>query len=134
LRLLQGLESKERLDNAGLHVKSAWAIGFAPVKAIGHFGDGAGGVDRIVVTQDEKLGSGRRNGGRPDDTEMIPSMLLTKHLDERAAQQPFVGDEAAAFIGAFFIQAGGFQKRELPEDLQHVGQPAAEKRKKRLWK
>ena len=86
LRLLQGLESKKRLDNAGLHVKSAGAIGFATREAIGHFGDGAAGVDRIVVAEDEELRSGRCNGGRPHDAKMIAAMLLAEHLDERAAQ------------------------------------------------
>jgi hypothetical protein len=134
LRLLQGLESKKRLNNAGLHVKGAGAIGFATREAIGHFGDGAGGVDRIVVAEDEELRSGRSNGGRPDDAKMIAAMLLAEHLDERAAQQPFVREKATAAVGAFFIQAGRFQERELLEDFQHVRQPAAEQGKKSLWK
>jgi hypothetical protein len=33
----------------------------------------------------------------------------------------------------FFIQAGGLQERELPEDFQHVRQPGAEQGKKSLW-
>jgi hypothetical protein len=65
---------------------------------------------------------------------MITAMLLAKHLDERAAQQPFVGEKTTATVGAFFVQAGRLQERELLEDLQHVGQPAAEQGKEGLWK
>src|SRR5208337_4832122 len=124
----------ERLDNAGFHVKSAGAVGLVAGKAKGHFGDGAGGVDRIVVAEDEELRSGRRNGGRPNDAKMIAAMLLAEHLDERASQQPFVGQKTTAAVGSFFIQAGRFQERELLEDLQHVRQPAAEQGKKSLRK
>jgi len=134
LHFLQGLESKKRLDNASLHVKSAGAISFATREAIGHFGDGAGGVDRIVVAQDEELCSGRCNGRGPDDAKMIAAMLLAKNLDERAAQQPFVREKAAAAVGAFFIQAGRLQKRKLLENLQHVRQPVAEQGQKSPWK
>jgi len=65
---------------------------------------------------------------------MIAAMLLAQNLDERTAQQPFVGEKATATVGAFFIQAGRLQDRELLEYFQHVGQPAAEQGKKSLRK
>jgi len=124
--LLQGFQGKERLDNTGLHVKRARAIGFVAGESIRHFGDGTGGVNRIVMAEDEELRPGRGDRGRPDDAKMIAAMLLAEHLDERAAQQPLVCEKATAAVGAFFVQAGRLEESELLQDFQHVRQPGAE--------
>jgi hypothetical protein len=65
---------------------------------------------------------------------MIATMLLAYYLDERAAQQPLVGQKAAAAVGALFVQTGRFQDGELAKDIEHAGQFAAKQSKQSLWK
>ena len=52
---LQSFEGEEGLDDAGLHVKDAGAIGFSGGDAEGHFAESAGGIDRVVVAENEEL-------------------------------------------------------------------------------
>lgn len=133
LCFLQGFKRKKSLDNASLHVKGAGAIHLVTSHTVGHFDDGAGGIDGVIVAQDEKLRPRRSNAWRPDDAEMVSAVLLANDLDKRPAQQPFVGQEATAAVGALFVQSGRFQDGQLTKDIEHAGEFAAEQGEQSLW-
>jgi hypothetical protein len=58
LRFLERFQREQRLDDTRFHIKNAWTVGFVCGDAEGHFGERAGGVDGVVVAEDEKLCGG----------------------------------------------------------------------------
>src|SRR5205807_988475 len=53
--LLQGLEREERLHDSGFHIERAGTVSSCRGDAKGHFREGAGGVDGVIVAEDEEL-------------------------------------------------------------------------------
>src|SRR5437868_12591993 len=91
--MLKRLQREKRQNYPGLHVKGSWPVGFATFQSERHLGECSGGVDRIVVAQDQKLARRARFVRRISDAEKIPTMLLRDSLHARAALIPFFGDE-----------------------------------------
>src|ERR1700694_3840659 len=104
-RLLKRLQREKCLNDSGLHVKSPWAVSFSAFQTERHLGDRSGGVDRIVVAQDQELARRARFVRRLSDAEKIPAMLLRDSFHARAVPIPFFGDDATAAIGSGFFQA-----------------------------
>ena len=52
-RLLKSSQCEKCLDDSGFHVKGSRAVNFAACYAERHPGEGSGGVDRVVVAQDQ---------------------------------------------------------------------------------
>jgi hypothetical protein len=119
-QLLEGFEGKERLDDTGFHIEGAWAIDFAGGDAEGHAGEAAGGIDGVIVAEDEELAFGASSGGRPNDAEMIAAVILLEHVHNAAAQEPLIGEEATTAVGGRFFEAGRFEKRQFAQKIQHA--------------
>jgi len=119
VQLLQSLQSKERLDNAGFHVEGAGAVGFSADDAEGHLGKSAGRVDRVVVAEDKDLRAWRSGVRSPDGADMIPAVFLLNHLDKSSPEKPFVGEEASAAVRVIFLKAGRFDESELTQSVHH---------------
>ena len=120
--LLQSLESEEGLDDAGFHIKDAGAIGFSGGDAEGHFAERAGGIDRVVVAEDEILPCGARFLRPPGDAELVAAEFLRNALNAGAALAPFGCEQAAATVGGAFFKAGRFRQDEALERGKHLGQ------------
>src|SRR5713226_2223312 len=105
-RVLKRLQREKRLNDSGFHVKGSRAVSFAAFHSERHFGERPGGVDRIVVAQDQKLARTTRLRGRLSDAEEIATMLLRDSLHARAVLIPLFRDNAAATIGGGLFQAG----------------------------
>jgi len=56
--LLERFEGEERLDDARFHIENARTVGFARGNAEGHFREGAGRVDRVVMAENQELPRG----------------------------------------------------------------------------
>jgi hypothetical protein len=121
-RLLQSFESEEGLDDAGFHIKDAGAIGFSGGDAEGHFAERAGGIDRVVVAQNEILACGARFLRPPGDAELVAAEFLRNALNARAALAPFGCEQAAATVGGDFFETGRFRQDETLERGKHLGQ------------
>src|SRR5215469_15744483 len=100
------MERKERLNDSRLHVKDSRAVGFAAGDAEGHFLQGPGCINCIVMAEDEELtgwcGFLRIEG----HAQMIAVALLRNTLDARATLAPFFRDDRAATVGGRFFEAG----------------------------
>ena len=110
---------EEGLDNAGFHVEGTRAEGFAALDAEGHFVERAGGVDGVVVAEDEELafGAGLFGGG---DAEVVAAVFLGHALDFEILLAPLSGNEFAAAIGGDFVEAGRFGGDESAKSLEHL--------------
>src|SRR5271168_3226074 len=88
LGMLQSLQGKERLHDAGLHVENTRTVGFAGGDTEGHFGERAGGVDSVVMAEHQKLS--RRAGfvRPPGGSQMIATEFLRDAFDACAALAP----------------------------------------------
>src|ERR1700682_6102295 len=105
-RLLKRLQREKCLNDSGLHVKSSWAVGFSAFQTERHLGERSGGVDRIVMAQDQELARRARFARRVSDANNIPTMFLRDSFHAHAVPIPFFGDDATAAIGSGFFQAG----------------------------
>jgi hypothetical protein len=84
------------------------------------------------MTENEQLGFGARRRGRPHDAEVISTMFLSDHADESLAIKPEVGEEFAATIGRFLLNAGRFMGSERMESVEHVSKARTQEAKKSL--
>ena len=121
-RFLQSFESEEGLNDAGFHIKDAGAIGFSGGDAEGHFAECAGGIDRVVVAENEILPSGPRFLRPPGDEELVAAEFLRDALNARAALAPFGCKQAAATVGGSFFETGRFRADEPLERGEHLRQ------------
>jgi len=119
---LKCFESEEGLDDAGFHIKDAGAIGFSGGDAEGHFAECAGGIDRVVVAENEILSSGPRFLRPPCDEELVAAEFLGDALDARSALAPFGCEQVAATVGGAFFETGRFSDDELLERGEHLRQ------------
>lgn len=94
--LLQSIESKESLREAGLHIEDAWAIRFSTGDAEGHFVQSAAGIDSVVVAEDEELARRTRFFGPPGHTKLVAANFLYDSFDACAAFVPFLSENVAA--------------------------------------
>jgi len=116
----KGLQGEKRLNDAGLHVERSWAVGFASGETERHLLKRAGGVDGVVMAQDEELARRARFAGPVGDTQLIAAMHLREAFDLSAVLVPFSGDDAAAVIGRKFFQAGRFGDYEAAQNIEHL--------------
>jgi hypothetical protein len=119
---LQCFESEEGLDDAGFHIKDAGAISFSGGDAERHLAESAGGIDRVVVAENEILPCGPRFLGPPGHAELVAAEFLRNALNERAALAPFGCQQVAATVGGDFFEAGRFSDDELLERGEHLRQ------------
>jgi hypothetical protein len=119
---LQSFESEEGLDDAGFHIKDSGTIGFSGGDAEGHFAEGAGGIDRVVVAENEILPSGPRFLRPPSDEELVAAEFLRNALDARAALAPLGSEQVAATVGGNFFEAGRLRPDQLLERGEHLRQ------------
>ena len=131
LQFANGFEREERLDDTRLHIKRAGAVGFVPGNAKRHFGESAGGIDRVVVTKDEELRFDPTFRGFPDHAKMIAAVLLPDDLGNCSVAEPFSCKEFAAAVGRLFFHAGRFEHGQFAQRLQHLRQPFAKVGKER---
>lgn len=125
-RALDRFESEEGLDEAGFHVEDAWAVGFGAHNAKRHFLKGAGGIDRVVVAEDEILARRTMFLRPPGDAEMIAAFALSETLDASAAPAPFGGEDGRATVGGTLFVAGGLRADEAPECGEHFAEARLE--------
>ena len=131
LQFANGFEREERLNDAGFHVERAGAVGFPAGNAKRHFGESAGGIDGVVVAEDEELRFYSAFRGFPDHAEMIAAVFLPENLRNRAVVEPFFREEFAAAVGWLFFQAGRFEERQFAQRLHHLRQAFAKVGKER---
>lgn len=127
VRLPQSFESEEGLSEPGLHIEDAGAVGFSARNTEGHFSQGAGGIDRVVVSEHEKLTRGPRSLRPPGDAKLVATVLLRDPLDGCAAFAPFHGEYVAAAIGGSFFQAGRLRENEPLDRGEHLWQAKFQK-------
>src|SRR5579859_875888 len=117
----QRVQREERLNDSGFHVEDAGAVYFAAGGAKGHFGERSGGVDGVVMTENEKLATGFFCGARaPDDANVIAADFLMQQFDADIAFAPFRGDYFRAAVGRVFFRAGRLRQRENAQDGEHL--------------
>ncbi len=100
------LQGEECLNDSGLHVKGARAVGFAGGNAEGHFLQRSAGIDGVVMAEDQELARNARFARRMSDAKNIATMPLRNAFHARAVLTPFASDNATASIGGGFFQAG----------------------------
>jgi len=123
---LKSFESEEGLDDAGFHIKYAGAIGFSGGDAERHFAESAGGIDRVVVAENEILPCGPRFLRPPGDAELVAAEFLSNALNARAALTPFGCKQAAATVGGDFFETGRLRDDELLERGEHLRQTSSQ--------
>jgi hypothetical protein len=131
LQFANGFEREERLNDAGFHVERAGAVDFSAGNAKRHFSERAGGIDRVIVAEDEELRFDSTCRRFPDHAEMIATVLLSDDLGDRAVAEPFFSQKFATAVGWPFVQAGRFEYRQFAQRLQHLRQPFAKVGKER---
>jgi len=114
LGLLKRMEREERLNDPGFHVEDSGAIGFAAGDAEGHFLQGPGCIDRIVMAEDQELTGWCGFLWNEGYAQMVAAVLLRNTLDVRATLAPFFRDDRAATVGGRFFEAGRFRGHEAP--------------------
>ena len=85
LQLFKQFKSEQRLDDAGFHVKGTRAEGFAARDAEGHFGESAGGIDGIVMAENQKLAAKAGGGWRPSNAKMVAMKFFFQDVNDAAA-------------------------------------------------
>ena len=133
LRLLQRFQGEKRLDDASLHVENSGTVGFAGGNAKRHFGERAGGIHSVVVTENEELSGGAGFVRPPGNAQMVAAMLLRNALDACAAIAPGGGDDFAATIGGGFFKAGRFGRDKLSKGGEHLRQAGLQAPQEILW-
>src|SRR5712692_10625826 len=116
---LQSLRSKQRLNDAGLHVECARPPGAAFGDAERHAPKGAQVIDRVEVPENQQLPLGSSAGGPQGHAKMIAAVLLPKKLDARAALVPLRGDALAAAVHRSLDETRRFQPHQRAESLHH---------------
>src|ERR1700730_16934057 len=119
---LKCFESEEGLDDAGFHIKDAGAVGFSGGDAEGHFAESAGGIDSVVVAENEILRRGPRFFRPPCDAKLVAAEFLRDALDARAALTPFGCEQTAATVGGDFFETGRFPNDEPLKRGEHLRQ------------
>ena len=120
--LLQSIESKESLREAGLHIEDAWAIRFSAGDAEGHFVQSAAGIDGVVVAENKVLTCGTRFLRPPSDAELVTANFLDNSFDACVAFVPFRGENVAAEVSWLFFEARRFREDKPLKRGKHLRQ------------
>ena len=108
---MERFERKKCLNDAGLHVEGSRAVGFITGDTEGHFLEGSGGINRVVVPQDKQL-PGSMRFRTVSHAEVVAAMLLRETFDVEALFLPLLGDYPRAAVGGSFRKAGRFRGHE----------------------
>ena len=130
--MLEGLKREKRLNDAGFHIKGAWAKGFAGSDAERHAGKRPRRIDGVVVTEDQELAIGAGSGGRPDNAQVIATLFLLEDFHQRAANHPLLREKATAAVRRLLFEAGGLQKGQFAKRAEHISETRPQERQKRL--
>jgi hypothetical protein len=120
--VLQSFECEERLRETGFHIEDAGAIRFSAGNTERHFGQRAGGVDRVVMSEHQKLARGPGFLRPPGYAQLIAAEFLRDALDVCAALAPFRGENVAAAIGGSLLKAGRFRQDKPLGRRKHLRQ------------
>lgn len=130
--MLEGLKSEKCLNDAGFHIKRAWAKGFAGSDAERHARERPRRIDGVVMTEDEELAIGAGSGGRPDNAQVIATSFLLEDFHQGAAKHPLIREKATAAVGWWLFKAGGLQKGQFAKRAEHIPETRPQERQKSL--
>ncbi len=121
-RFLECFKREESLNDAGLHIENAGAVGFSGGNTEGHFCQSARGVDSIVVAEHEELARGPGFLRPPRDAQLVAVPLLRDAFDAGPAVAPFGGEQVAATVGGRFFETGRLCQDEPLKRREHLWQ------------
>jgi len=132
--LLESLKSEKRLNDTSLHVKGAGAEGSPGSDAERHARECPGGIDGVVMAENEELARGAGRGGRPDNPQVIATLFLLEGLDKGPTLQPLIRKKSAATVRGRLFEARGFEKGEIAKRVEHIFETRPQERQEGLRK
>ena len=132
--MLESLKSEKRLNDTSLHVKGAGAEGSPGSDAERHARECPGGIDGVVMAEDEELASAAGSGGRPDSPQVIATLFLFEDLHKGPTLQPLIREKSAAAVRGRLFEARGFEKGEIAKRVEHIFETRPQERQEGLRK
>jgi len=65
---------------------------------------------------------------------MVATKFFLENVNDAAAEEPLIREEAATAVRRGFFKARGFEESEFAKKVQHLRETRLKRRKKSSWK